>query len=134
MTDYFDRQPDLGDGNFIVFQNAKTSNLGSSFKGFKGDSGKLKDIPDIGQDFLTAISNATAKGILQSRASQFINALKIFILRKVATLLFDDVEVVGKQANNDNRIHVLNLNNIIVPMSDVLVLAGQAMQNLRKSD
>lgn len=131
MTKYLNKHK-LGAGNFIIFQNAKTSGLGSSFKGFKGDSGKLEDIPDIGQDFLTAISNATTKGILQSRASQFIKALKIFILRKVATLLFDDVEVVGKQAN-DNRIHVLNLNNIIVPMSDVLVLAGQAMQKLSKS-
>ena len=134
MTDYFNKQPKLGDGNFIIFQNAKTSNLSSNFKGFKGDSGKLEDIPDISQDFLTTISNATTKGILQSRASQFIKALKILILRKVATLLFDDVEVIGKQANNDNRIHVLNLNNIIVPMSDVLVLAGQAMQNLKNSD
>lgn len=115
-----------------------------SSRGFEnGDSRKIGDLTEIltlgpngmtrqsALDFIDVVVNAIPGAILGESQDSIKKNLQDKIFESMAYLLFDDWIAIGNETG-DNVIHAFTLQDIEVPLSVLLIGAGEAMINAVK--
>lgn len=136
------RLENFSDG-FITFVNAKTSTLKSIERngGFKGGRGltlgqlnetfNLAHIENTGV-MISAIGSTMKEALMSSNKDR--NEVRTLISSDIAYMLFDDVEVVGKQTGGAEALHLFDLNGIYIPLSLLLYELSQAIRKANNDE
>lgn len=129
------------DDLFITYTSTKLYSLGDSFRGFGGadlkGAGIIKFLNDVtnnkseGQKAIRLLINCAYGTIGENQKEKVKTNITTMLSEYMAELLFDDWTTLGKEDNN--AIHIFTLNNIKVPLSVLLISAGQALLNSQKS-
>ena len=54
----------------------------------------------------------------------------MLLAQDVAYMLFDDYTTIGTKSASSRAIHIMNLNGIMIPLSLILILLADAIENL----
>lgn len=141
MEDFYDLMSGKLSDSAIVFESTKEYNLGQFEKfnelGFKGTTYGRKDLISLLNDldfyradnFVNAYMNSAPGAILENWTSGQ-EVLRSNIARAMGALLFDDYQIEGRGGLYDSHIiYVFRLSNIVVPLSYLLIRAGEAYRN-----
>lgn len=146
MNEYYENHLKQLDKSFIIFSSGKAYGLNNfSSHGFTNDKsrgiGDLRTVLTQGpngmsiqkaQDFIDVVINAMPGAVLQGSQSAIKDSLRAEIFRSMAYLLFDDWIAIGN-IETTNAIHVFNLNGLEIPLSTLLIGAGQAIKAASQS-
>lgn len=123
------------DDLFITYTSSKLYSLGDSFRGFTGanlkGAGIIKFLNNVtnnkseGQKAIRLLINCAYGTIGENQQEKVKMNITTMLSEYMAELLFDDWITLGKE--NNNAIHIFTLNNIKVPLSVLLIGAGQAL-------
>lgn len=140
MEDFYNKYLKQLNDNFIIYTNAKSYSLSSSFKGFSGGGSRpLKEAPAIinaagGSASMDVVKAAyqTAAGAFRAGDSGPTESLKAGLMGAIAHLLFDDWNTIGGDiggitGSGATAIHALHLDGIDIPLSAFLRGTGEAM-------
>lgn len=132
------------DNSFIIYQNAKLYSLGDSFKkGFSsGNNIPLANLPTYldevglninGEDLVKLLYNTIPGTILNknNKSVRIKQTARLFISAAIANFLFDDWETIGESSSN--AIHMFNLDNVLVPLSYLLLAIAEVLKRVRDS-
>lgn len=129
------------DDLFVTYTSTKLYSLGDNFRGFDGaklkGAGIIKFLNDVtnnkseGQKAIRLLINCAYGTIGENQKERVKTNITTMLSEYMAELLFDDWTTLGKEDNN--AIHIFTLNNIKVPLSVLLISAGQALLNSQKS-
>lgn len=131
---FTNRISDTIDSGTIIYESTKEYNLGTDYfqkKGFTGTTynregliSLLKELNYYRADhFVNAYMN-TAPGAILKSWEKGEKILEANIAKAMGSLLFDDYSI--NNWASKNGIHVFRLSNIVVPLSYLLIRAGQA--------
>lgn len=125
---------------YMLLTSGKAYGLNDHSKyGFKnGEARKIGDLTEIltlgpngmsyqgARDFIDVVVNAIPGAILEDSQDSIKKNLRNKIFESMAYLLFDDWISIGDEAG-DNIIHAFTLQDIEIPLSVLLIGAGEAM-------
>ena len=144
MNDYYEQHLKQLDNAFVVFTSGKAYGMSSFVNyggGFQNDKHRsLEQLPDLlsqgpfamsdqrAKDFLTVVVNAMPGAVLEDRRNTIETLLRTQLFQAMAYLLFDDWIALGNETGDTKAIHAFTLNNIEVPLSVLLMGAGEAIK------
>lgn len=127
------------DKGFIIYSSDKNYTLNQKFGGFHAGSlgarpsDFLSNVYKNSRHFLTLLGtiNQLGKGaILEGQEDLFERLLA----QDIAYMLFDDYTTIGEADTGGSSIHVMDLNGIIVPLSLILTLLADAIEELNEKE
>lgn len=134
MSELGEKLSRLDDG-FIVYSSDKNYTLNNKFGGFH--TGKLgarpmdflNNIYKNSRHFLTLLGTIQqfGKGAILEDQQQYVEML---LAQDVAYMLFDDYTTIGTKSASSRAIHIMNLNGIMIPLSLILTLLADAIEEL----
>lgn len=121
------------DDGFIVYSSDKNYTFNENYHGFSSGTAItaenyrkiFSNIESNIDTFIGAMMQLGKGAIGQDRTRNF----EAIIAQNVAYLLFDDFDSIGN-VNNGNAIHVMNLNGVLIPLSFILTLLANAIENV----
>ena len=131
---------------FVVYESSKMYRLSGSFnkRGFHGSSGNLSNLGNILQQYgngpsqlltlnIANLIYQTIPGAILSdngtRKKNIINSVKRIIIENIAAALFDDVQFQGINNSDERVIHMLNLDNVQIPLSYYCQCIAEAIRD-----
>lgn len=139
MDNFWNKYLSKLNNSFIVYSNAKSYSLSSSFRGFGGGGQRsMKYAESIlmengisnASDLIVCAYNTMNGAVLSGSKNVILENLKANLAKSMANLLFDDWKTIGSQESGTNALHVLTLEGIQIPLSAFLIAAGRAMQDV----
>lgn len=125
---------------FIVYSSDKNYTLNSKFGGFSvGSTGATaqafisnvyKGDSYAGNSLLGAINQLGAGAMLEGQEGPY----EMILAQEIAYMLFDDFSTIGVSTSTGQAIHIMNLNGIMMPLSAILSLLGDAIDKLDESE
>ena len=144
MSDYYEKNLSKLDKSFVIFTSGKAYSVNSSENlshGFQNDKKRsIEQLPEIlsqgeygmsilkAQDFIKVLMNTIPDAVLDDKRDDVQKTLRLLLMQSMAYLLFDDWIALGGEVGDTNAIHAFTLNNIQVPLSYLLINAGNAIQ------
>lgn len=147
MSEYYEKHLSNLTQSFVIFSSNKAYGFNNySSYGFQNDKqrgiGELRTVLTQGpggmsvskaQDFIDVVINAMPGAVLEKRRDEIKTLLRYQIYNAMAYLLFDDWVAIGKTESIDNAIHVFSLDTIQIPLSALLIGAGNAIKDADSS-
>ena len=133
----FQKQIDpLLNKSIIVYENVKKYNFGANFKGFRGGSRNILGFQALlnevnyprADQTINYIKNTMPGAIYEGNISQ----VRTRLARQIANFLFDDFSISG--SGDSNAIHLMNLSNIVVPLSYILNSLANALSKAKNPE
>lgn len=134
MSELGEKLSRLDDG-FIVYSSDKNYTLNNKFGGYH--AGKLgarpmdflSNVYKNSRHFLTLLGTIQqfGKGAILEGQQQYVEML---LAQDVAYTLFDDYTTIGTKSVSNRAIHIMNLNGIMIPLSLILTLLADAIEEL----
>ena len=127
---------------FVVYTSGKAyaNKTLSDHGGFTGDKNRpISQLPTIvgqgpfgiteqrAQDFITLLINTMNGAILEDNKGSVRDEARDALFQSMAYLLFDDWVAIGEDAGDTKAIHAFTLNGIQIPLSVLLMGAGEAI-------
>lgn len=139
FNNFYDKVISKLDDTFIIYESAK----GYKFSTIQNEefglgfskSGGFNQLSDIAkkinkqkeiENLLIALKNSVKGAIGEKNSSDVLEKIRFTISEAIAYFLFDDWKQLGN--SNNRSIHMFNINHINIPLSYLLIAAGQAMK------
>ena len=126
---------------FIIYSSAKAYGFGKNYRGLENDKNRaIEQLPDVlsntgvaadkAKKLINLARNAIKGAVLADRASEVKDAIRLELARAMAFLLFDDWDSFTDNFKGSNRvIHVFSITGLEIPLSVLLIKAGQSLIN-----
>lgn len=139
---FYDSHLKILEDCFVIYGNSKLYSLGDGFRGFTGGTIGIDKLPELFNSFSKGTAKqgkAAMRLIMQcsegaigfDKREEIKQGVTILLSQHMAELLFDDWVNIGSKDNN--AIHLFSLNNIKIPLSVLLINAGNALKDSYKS-
>lgn len=124
---------------FIVYTSDKNYTLNKNFKGFGAGSLGVNALSFVKKIYGENAHTMTLVGTLHQLGDGAIlegkaNAFEKLLAQEVAYMLFDDYATIGEADASGRSIHIMNLNGIMIPLSMILTLLADAIEEVENND
>lgn len=124
---------------FIVYSSDKNQTLNKKFAGFHAGSVGTNALNFVSKIYGTSRQTNTLVGAIHQLGKGAIlegreEAYEKLLAQEVAYMLFDDYGTIGESDASGRAIHIMNLNGILIPLSLVLTLLADAIEEVEDND
>lgn len=124
---------------FIVYSSDKNYTLNKDFRGFGAGSVGINALSFIRKIYGSSDQTNTLVGTMHQLGDGAIlegkeGAFEKLLAQEIAYMLFDDYSTIGEADSGGRAIHIMNLNGIMIPLSLILTLLADAIEETEDND